>query len=324
MIITLQNLDPVALQIGPVAIRWYSLAYIAGIIYLALWLSVRDKKDGVFLPCEKSGKKSGFGALNSDENLPKSKALKKSKSASDERKISQNLSKKAREDWMSWAVLGIIFGGRLGYVCFYNFGYFLHHPLEIFAIWQGGMSFHGGLLGVILAMWIFAKKYKINYLKMMDVVAVAAPFGLLCGRLANFVNMELYGRITDGDFGVIFPGAGELPRHPSQLYEAGLEGLLLLLLMNFLFFKTKIRKLDGALSGVFLLGYGLARAVVENFREPDAHLGFIFGEMTMGQLLCAPLILVGIGLIILSFLKKTKPHFILESKDSNQRKKLEK
>ncbi len=213
------------------------------------------------------------------------------------------MSAAAYDDWLLWAVFSIILGGRFGYVFFYNSQYFLSNPLEIFAIWQGGMSFHGGLLGAILGMWIFAKKYKINFLQLTDALAVAAPVGLFFGRLANFVNLELYGRVSGSSFGIIFPGAGNLPRHPSQLYEAGLEGILLFLVLFSLNNLTKIRKYCGALSGLFLVLYGSFRMAIEHFREPDAQIGFVFYDITMGQVLSLPLILLGIFLLF--FCQKT-------------------
>lgn len=253
--IIIPEFDPIAISIGPLAIRWYSLAYIAGILFTLFWI-------------KKSNKKNNF------------------------------LTKKAYDDWLTWAIISIILGGRFGYVLFYNTSYFLHNPLEIFAFWHGGMSFHGGLLGAIFGMWLFAKKYKINFLQLTDCLAVAAPVGLFCGRLANFVNLELYGRVTGSNFGVIFPNAGDLPRHPSQLYEAFLEGILLFTILFYLQFFTKIEKTYGKLSGVFLVFYGSSRILIENFREPDEQLGFFFEKITMGQLLSLPLILLGIFLIL--------------------------
>jgi len=249
--IILPNIDPVALQLGPLAIRWYSLAYIAGILCTMFF-------------------------------------LKKQKIMSEE----------AYENWLVWAVLSIILGGRVGYVLFYNFDYFLTDPLEIFAVWHGGMSFHGGLIGVIFGMWLFAKKYKIDFLRLTDMLAIIAPIGLFFGRIANFVNMELYGRVTGSSFGVIFPNAGELPRHPSQLYEATLEGIVLFAILFSLNKFTQIQKRLGALSGAFLIGYGISRIIIENFREPDQQLGFLFANVTMGQILSLPLILFGLFLAL--------------------------
>jgi phosphatidylglycerol:prolipoprotein diacylglycerol transferase len=253
--IILPEFDPVAFSIGDfIQIRWYSLAYIAGIFSAMFWLQ----------KCNES------------------------------RKI---MSAAAYANWLLWAILSIILGGRIGYVCFYDPSYFLQNPYEILAVWHGGMSFHGGLLGSIFGMWFFARKYKINFLELTDILAVAAPIGLFFGRIANFINMELYGRVTDSDFGVIFPNAGELPRHPSQLYEALGEGLLSFVILFSLYHFTKITQRKGVLSGLFLVLYASCRILIENFREPDSQIGFIFGEITMGQILSLPIILLGIWII---------------------------
>lgn len=193
-------------------------------------------------------------------------------------------------DMLFYGVLGVILGGRLGYVFFYNAGYYLQHPLEIPAVWQGGMSFHGGFLGVVVALLLFAKRRKKSLLEIGDLVAAATPIGLFFGRIGNFINAELWGRTTDVPWGVIFPGAGAFPRHPSQLYEACLEGLLLFLLLMYLHRRAVPR---GTVMFVFIGGYGAARLVVEFFREPDAHIGFLPGHITMGQLLSLPMLLVG-------------------------------
>ena len=259
--IHLPELDPIALAIGPLAIRWYSLAYIAGILFTLFWLKKCNDKD-------------------------------------------KFMSQQAYDDWLFWAVISILFGGRFGYVFFYNSSYFFSHPLEIFAFWQGGMSFHGGLVGAILGMWVFAKKYKVDFLKLTDSLAVAAPVGLFFGRLANFVNMELYGRVTGSDFGVIFPNGGDLPRHPSQLYEAALEGILLFIILFFLNRLFSFPKKPGFLSGTFLFFYGSFRILIENFREPDEQVGFLISQITMGQLLSFPLIFLGIFLIFFRFKKE--------------------
>jgi len=199
------------------------------------------------------------------------------------------------------AVLSIIVGGRLGYVFFYNFGYFLHNPLEIFAVWQGGMSFHGGLIGSILGLLIFCRKYKIEYLQIADLFAIISPMGIFFGRLANFINLELYGRPTEGNFGFIFPNDPLLlPRHPSQLYEGIFEGLFITIALLLLARYTKIQDKRGALSGLFLVLYAIARAIIENFREPDAHLGefdLILFSATMGQLLSLPIMALGLFVI---------------------------
>ncbi len=251
--IVLPLIDPIAFQLGPIVIRWYSLAYIAGILFTLFLLKKTNDKD-------------------------------------------KFLTQKAYDDWLLWAVLSILIGGRVGYVLFYNFSYFCDHFFEIFAIWNGGMSFHGGLIGAIIGMWFFSKKYKINFLQLTDVLAIAVPVGLFFGRLANFANMELYGRVSDSNFGIIFPNAGDLPRHPSQLYEAALEGILLFVILFSLNHFTKIRQFHGRLSGLFLSFYGCFRIIIENFREPDSQIGFLFSGITMGQLLSVPFILLGIFL----------------------------
>ncbi len=254
-LIILDPINPVALQIGPVAIRWYSLAYIFGILIAMLFL----------------------------------------KKQNDKYKLMSSL---AYDNWLFYAVLSIILGGRLGYVLFYNLPYFLSHPFEIFAVWQGGMSFHGGLCGAIFGMWIFSKKYKIDFLALTDILAIIAPIGLFFGRIANFINMELYGRPTSGNYGVIFPNNSDLPRHPSQLYEAALEGVLLFIILYSLSKFSKIQQNHkGALSGLFLLLYGIFRAFIENFREPDEQIGLLFFDLTMGQILCIPFMLAAIYLL---------------------------
>ncbi len=192
-------------------------------------------------------------------------------------------------------VLGVVLGGRLGYTLFYNSSYYLAHPLEILFIWEGGMSFHGGLIGVVTVLLLFTYKRKLPLLLVGDLVVVAVPIGLGFGRVGNFINAELWGRVTDLPWGVVFPGAGPNPRHPSQLYEAGLEGLLLFLVLYALH-RCQVR--TGLPSFSFLLGYGLFRFLVEFVRQPDAHLGFLWGGATMGQLLSLPMMLVGLGGII--------------------------
>jgi phosphatidylglycerol:prolipoprotein diacylglycerol transferase len=194
----------------------------------------------------------------------------------------------------------VILGGRLGFVLFYNPGYFLSHPLEILKIWQGGMSFHGGLLGVVAAQVIFAWRRNIPLIAQADIIAAAAPIGLFLGRIANFINGELYGRATDAPWAMIFPSdPDQLPRHPSQLYEAGLEGLVLFFVL-FALVKLGALARTGLLTGAFLIGYALSRLSVEFFRQPDAHLGFLLGGATMGQLLSLPMLFAGLGLVIWS------------------------
>lgn len=252
------DLDPVAFQMGWVVIRWYSLAYIFGL--LGAWLLARQMS---------RVSKSVFTVLKID-------------------------------DFLIWATAGIIIGGRLGYVLFYNLGYFLEFPAQIPAIWQGGMSFHGGLIGVLVATLLFAKKKEISPLAMGDILVCVAPIGLFLGRLANFVNGELYGRVSHAvPWVMVFPGGGEEPRHPSQLYEAFGEGLLLFVILNAVWwFMPKYRERQGFMSGLFFVLYGAVRFLLEFFREPDEHLGFVLQGLSMGQLLCVPMVLFGVWLMM--------------------------
>lgn len=254
------EIDPVLLSIGPLAIRWYSLAYIAGIL-LGWWYVKR------LVPKTACA----HGVAISPSQL---------------------------DDLVVWVIFGVVLGGRTGYVLFYQFGYYLSNPLDIFMLWHGGMSFHGGFLGVLTAVWLFARKHKLMFFRIMDVLACATPFGLFFGRIANFINGELFGRVTDVPWAVLFPAGGYLPRHPSQLYEAVLEGLVLFAVLAFLVWRKGALLYPRLLSGVFLMGYGLSRIVVECAREPDAQLGFLFGGwLTMGMLLSVPMVLVGVVLV---------------------------
>jgi len=197
------------------------------------------------------------------------------------------------DDFVTWATLGIILGGRLGYVLFYRPVHYLTHPLEILQVWQGGMAFHGGALGVIVALVLYCRQQRIDLLAFGDRVAAVIPIGLCLGRLANFVNGELWGRVTDAPWGMVFPTGGPEPRHPSQLYQAALEGVALFALLQVLVSIPAIRERRGFVAGAFLAGYGVARSIGELFRQPDAFLGFLFAGATMGQLLSVPMILVG-------------------------------
>jgi phosphatidylglycerol:prolipoprotein diacylglycerol transferase len=250
------NIDPVAIEIGPLAIRWYALAYIVGILLGWRYCLRLARRDSL-------------------------------------RPNAQDF-----DDFVVWAVLGIILGGRIGYVVFYNAAHYLQNPLDALRVWEGGMSFHGGLIGVFVAIAIFSWRRGFLPLALGDLVAAAAPIGLLFGRIANFVNGELFGRAADVPWGVVFPRGGELPRHPSQLYEAFLEGLVLFAVLAILAHRPGMRARVGLLTGVFLIGYGLGRTFVELFREPDAHLGFILGPITMGQILSAPMVLLGVYLMV--------------------------
>ena len=208
------------------------------------------------------------------------------------------MSDRDASDFLVWAILATVIGGRLGYVGFYMPGLMLDSPLSLFAVWQGGMSFHGGLIGMIVAMILFARKRDLDLWAMSDAIACAAPIGLFLVRIANFINGELYGRVTDVPWGMVFPGGGDLPRHPSQLYEALLEGLVLFLVLFAVSRSERIRMKTGMLAGIFVIGYAAARGLVELVREPDAHLGFLLGGATMGQLLSIPVLLLGVYLVI--------------------------
>lgn len=206
-------------------------------------------------------------------------------------------------DVIFYGVFGILLGGRLGYVLFYNLPFYLDHPLDIFKIWQGGMAFHGALLGAIVAVWWVARKYHKPFLAITDFVAPWAPIGLGLGRIGNFINQELWGRVTDLPWGMVFRNAGELPRHPSQLYQAALEGVVLFVI---LWLYTRKPRPVGAVSGLFLMCYGLFRILVEFARQPDAQLGFVLGPFTMGQLLSVPMILAGAAIAYWPYYKSPR------------------
>jgi phosphatidylglycerol---prolipoprotein diacylglyceryl transferase len=206
-------------------------------------------------------------------------------------------------DIIFYGALGVILGGRLGYVVFYNLPFYLQHPLNIFKIWDGGMSYHGGMIGVFIAMWLWCRHYKAAYFTVTDFIAPMIPIGLGMGRLGNFINGELIGRVTSVPWGMVYPGAGPLPHHPSELYEFLLEGVLLFII---LWFYSSRRPPKMAVSGAFLIFYGLFRIFCEFFRTPDAQLGFIaFGWMTMGQLLCLPMLIVGVILMVIAYRRKS-------------------
>jgi phosphatidylglycerol:prolipoprotein diacylglycerol transferase len=247
---TFPQIDPVIVQLGPLAIRWYGLMYLLG--FIAAYLLIRHLSVWRGLPVDRDG----------------------------------------AADLLFYGAIGVVVGGRLGYVLFYQPGWYLQHPLEALAIWQGGMSFHGGLLGVVAATLIFCRRRRLPILLTGDVLVTAATIGLGLGRIGNFINGELWGRPTGLPWGVVFPGAGPEPRHPSQLYQAFLEGLVLFLLLYWL---HRRRVTPGTVFFSFFLGYGLFRFLVEFVRQPDAHLGFLWGGATMGQLLCLPMIAFGIG-----------------------------
>lgn len=255
------EISPIALSIGPLAIRWYSLAYLTGI--LAAWFLV-----------SRNNKKNNLGYS------------------------SQNL-----EDLAFYITLGIIVGGRLGYALFYGGSEMWLKPWRLFELWKGGMSFHGGIAGVIVAIWLFARKFKFSFLAITDLVALYAPIGMFLGRIANFINDELWGRVTTVPWAVRFPSGGYVPRHPSQLYEAFFEGIVIFILLNFLWRYPRIRQKSGIVSALFVLLYGIFRIAMEQFRQPDAHLGFFFGYLTMGQMLSVPLIVTGIWILAIKLKK---------------------
>jgi phosphatidylglycerol:prolipoprotein diacylglycerol transferase len=203
---------------------------------------------------------------------------------------------------LPWLVLGVILGGRVGYVLFYNFGEYIENPLSIFYVWQGGMSFHGGLAGVAAAIIGYTRFHKISTLRMGDIISTVTPIGLFFGRLANFINGELFGRLTTVPWAVNFPAGGNLPRHPSQLYEAFLEGIVLFTVLFFMARNPKIRRTEGVLFGTLLIGYGSCRFIVEYFREPDVQLGLFFEYLSMGQILCLPMI--GLGVLIIRYARQ--------------------
>ena len=253
-------MDPVAVAIGPIEVRWYGLAYMTGI--LLGWLCAR--------------------AIVSNEKLWKGKPPA----------TITNI-----DDLILWVTLGIVVGGRLGYVIFYDPRFFLANPSEIPALWNGGMSFHGGLAGVCLAVWLFARAKKIPMLHLADVACAVAPIGLFFGRLANFVNAELFGRVSDVPWAMVFPEGGPEPRHPSQLYEAALEGLALYLVLRYFTHVKKVLPMRGYISGLFFAGYAFARIAAENFRLPDDEHFLSIGWMTPGIAYSIPMIAIGVYVI---------------------------
>lgn len=257
------NISPIIFEIGPFALRWYSMAYLIGI--LAGWwlISVYNKK------------------------------------------YKLGLTKQNLEDIIFYMTLGIILGGRFGYVLFYGFEHFLENPLEVFEIWHGGMSFHGGIIGVIVSLWMVSRKINYAFLRITDLVAPAVPIGIFLGRLANFANDELWGRASDLPWAIRFPRGDYIPRHPSQIYEALTEGLLMFIILNTAWRFKFFRERKGLSSALFLLCYSAFRAFCEQFREPDAQIGFLWLNTTMGQLLSLPALILGIFLVF-NALKQNK------------------
>lgn len=264
-VIPFPAINPVLISIGPFSIRWYALAYIVGII--AGWFYAR--------------------AIIASEKLWGGPAP---------------LTMHDFDDFIIWITLGVILGGRTGYVLFYNLPHFAEHPIEIVQLWNGGMSFHGGVTGCVIAIVLFALYRRIPMLSLGDVTAAVAPIGLFLGRVANFINGELWGRPTDVPWAMIFPNGGPIPRHPSQLYEASLEGVVLFIVLALLV-RAGALKRPGILTGSFALGYGVARIAGELFREPDVQLGFLWGGLTMGMLLSIPLMIGGIAVLVFALLR---------------------
>ena len=264
----IHNFDPVLIDLGFFQIKWYSIAYIMGII------------------------------------LGWSYALKIIKKTQNNTKYFEPIKRSDFDDLLFYLVLGIILGGRLGCVVFYNLDYYIHNFFQIFKIWQGGMSFHGGLFGVIVAIFIFSKNKNTNFFKYSDIVSCVAPIGIFLGRIANFINGELFGKISTLPWAVIFPSGGNVTRHPSQIYEAILEGLVLFILINFLALKKHLIIKTGYVSSFFLITYSILRIFSENFREPDQHLGYLFNYFSMGTLLSI-LTLIS-GFLIIFFIKKNE------------------
>lgn len=262
-------IDPVLLQIGPFAIRWYALAYVAGL--LIGWRYARRLAE----------KNRLWG------DVPRPTALQ-------------------LDDFLLWATLGVILGGRIGYVLFYNFEHYLSNPSDILLVWQGGMAFHGGFLGVAIAMLAYSRGKTFSFLSLTDIVSAVVTIGIFFGRIANFINGELFGRTTDVPWAFVFPFGGPEPRHPSQLYEAALEGALLFVILNWLIHRRGALQTPGLTTGLFVAGYGAARLFVEMFRMPDAHIGFLTGGVTMGMVLSLPMVVAGLALVIWSSRRKVR------------------
>jgi phosphatidylglycerol---prolipoprotein diacylglyceryl transferase len=262
------NFDPILVDFGLFQVKWYSVAYILGItlgwIYANKIITISERNRYHF----------------------------------------KQITKAQFDDLIIYLIIGIVLGGRLGYVLFYNFAYYSENFIEIFKLWHGGMSFHGGLIGVIISIIIFSKKININFFKIADIISCVAPIGIFLGRLANFINSELYGKISTLPWAIIFPNVGNLPRHPSQIYEAILEGLILFLLINYLALKKNYLFKPGYISSIFLIFYSILRIFSEIFREPDIHIGLIFNYFSMGVILSSITLLTGFFIII--FLNKNE------------------
>lgn len=267
--LTFPNIDPVLLRLGPLQIHWYGLAYVVGILF-AWWYSRRLVANTPLFVGGKGEQKSPLNAQDID-------------------------------DFVTWAVIGIIAGGRLGYILFYDFAAFIERPARIIEVWSGGMSFHGGLIGVLVAMIIFARRRGFSPFSLFDIIAAAAPIGIMSVRITNFINGELYGKPSDLPWAMAFPSGGPEPRHPSQLYEAALEGLIMFFILWVLTHKGLKLRQPGFVAGAFILWYAISRIMIEFVRLPDAHIGYLAGDwLTMGMVLSLPLALVGIWSIATS------------------------
>ncbi|MCJ8508703.1 prolipoprotein diacylglyceryl transferase [Rhizobium lemnae] len=257
------NIDPIAFSIGPLAVHWYGIAYVVGIM-LGWHYAKRMVTRPELWP-------NGTSPMTAEK----------------------------LDDFLVWVAAGIVLGGRIGYILFYDMGAVIENPIRAIQIWNGGMSFHGGLIGTTLAMIFFARRNAIPVWSLFDTVATVAPFGLFFGRLANFVNGELWGRISDVPWAMVFPTGGPFARHPSQLYEAVLEGIVLLLVLRVLTHHVKALRKPGTVAGAFVCGYALSRIFVEFFREPDPQLGYLaFGWLTMGMVLSLPMLVIGMWAIL--------------------------
>ena len=270
LIIVLPVFNSIAIEIGPIAIRWYALSYIAGIVLGWIYARALLKKERLW------GGPAPITLLQLD-------------------------------DFILWVTIGIILGGRTGYVLFYNLPFFIAHPGEIFELWKGGMSFHGGFLGCVAAVILFSRKNNISILSLGDITTAVGPIGVFLGRIANFINGELWGRPADPSlpWAMIFPNGGPLPRHPSQLYEAGMEGILLFTLLAVMIRMGALKR-PGLILGSFITYYGFARIIGEQFREPDPQLGFLWGGLTMGMLLSVPMIFAGAIIIITAWRREAR------------------
>jgi phosphatidylglycerol---prolipoprotein diacylglyceryl transferase len=274
LLIAYPVINPVLIDIGPFPIRWYALAYVAGLILGWVYARHLVARDGLW------------------GSVPRPSVA-------------------SIDDLLIYMALGVILGGRICYVVFYDPALYLADPIQILVLWKGGMAFHGGLAGSVLAIYLFARRHHVGFASVLDIAAAATPIGLFLGRIANFIKPELWGRTCtwpcDVPWAMVFPGAGPLPRHPSQLYEAGLEGIALFLILSFAIRFGAFRR-PGLASGIFAIGYGLARIAVEFVREPDKQLGYLFGSgwLTMGMLLSLPLLAAGLALLRFAWLHRMK------------------